>query len=168
MNEIRLLTSADAAAFWAIRREALENAPRAFSSSVQEHLATTVEETAPRLDPKPDGDFVVGGFVDGALSGTAGFHREDRPKTQHKGIVWGVYVKPGARGRGLARAVMTTLIERARTCRGLEQVNLHVVSDQTAARTLYLSLGFEIVGHTPRALKIDGQYADWDQMILWL
>ena len=49
MLEIRLLTSADAAAYWQLRQEMLERAPNAFSASTEEHRATTIEETATRL-----------------------------------------------------------------------------------------------------------------------
>ena len=68
----------------------------------------------------------------------------------------------------MARALFEVLLERARSQPGLEQILLTVAVEQTAAKRLYRSLGFEVFGHERHALKVDGAYVDEDHMVLWL
>jgi ribosomal protein S18 acetylase RimI-like enzyme len=109
---------------------------------------------------------VLGAFVDDQLVGMTGFFRSPEEKTKHKGRVWGVYVKPQHRGKGIARSLMEELLRKVRSQPGLEQVTLAVASGQAAARKLYLQLGFQIYAREPQALKIGEAYADEELMTL--
>jgi ribosomal protein S18 acetylase RimI-like enzyme len=162
--EIRVLTREDAHVFREHRLESLEQDPRAFGESATEHLGLPLETISARLGSSEN--FVLGAFSDGTIVGTAGFFRELREKTGHKGRVWGVYVKPDWRNQGVGRLLLTELVRRARSQPGLEQVTLTVGSDQAAAKRLYISLGFEIFGHERHALKLGESYVDEDHMVL--
>ena len=98
--EIRFLTANDAEAYWNIRLEALECEPEAFGSSPEEHRALPRQEIARRISSDPANNFVVGALVGERLVGTAGFFRSKGLKELHKGHIWGVYVRRGARGPG--------------------------------------------------------------------
>jgi ribosomal protein S18 acetylase RimI-like enzyme len=114
---------------------------------------------------------VIGSFENSRLTGTAGFFRRRHNKERHKGHIWGVYVRPESRGKGMARALMQEVIRRARQMEGLEQVTL-VASAHLPARKLYEALGFESYGVERRSLKIGAQigaeYVDDVLMVLWL
>ena len=56
-------------------------------------------------------------------------------------LVEDVFVRAGARGSGLGRALVAAAIERARE-RGCRRLELDVDEENTPARTLYRSLGF--------------------------
>src|SRR5581483_11802626 len=56
-----------------------------------------------------------------------------------------LYVVPPARGRGLGRALLTAAIEHARA-RGADYMDLATGEDDTAARSLYERLGFDVRG----------------------
>ena len=164
--EIRLLTADDAEAWGQLRLEALSNDPASFADSVEEHLTTTVESTRERLGA---GDatlnFIVGMFEDTKLIATAGFYRYSHLKERHKGHIWGVYVQPESRGKGVARELMQEIMRRARAMNGLEQI-LIVASAHLPARKLYENLGFQAYGIEPRSLKIGTEYVDDVLMIL--
>jgi ribosomal protein S18 acetylase RimI-like enzyme len=166
--ELRLLTVDDAEALWHLRLEALRNDPASFADSAEEHLNTTVETSREFLSKKdPVHNFVVGMFEEGKLSGTAGFFRRSNNKERHKGHIWGVYVRPQSRGKGVARALMQEIIRRAHGIEGLEQVTL-VASANLPAQRLYKALGFESYGIEPHSLKIGAEYVDDVLMILRL
>jgi len=167
--EIRRLMEDDAQDFYRLRLEALEREPGAFSASPDEHRAMTLDMIAKRLgSASGDHNFVLGAIAEDRLVGMAGFFQEEGPKTRHKGHIWGVYVTEGWRGKGIARVLLSELIERARAKPELEQLYLAVAAGLDAAKHLYESLCFEVYGREPRAIKIGGSYVDEELMVLRL
>lgn len=150
---IRPLTPDDAAIYHAIRLEALAAEAGSFATSLAEQADRTLEQVAQTLSETT----VFGGFIDGQLVGTAGYARNAPVKEAHKGLVWGMYLRPSARGGGLAGALLDAVIDHARG--KVEQLTLIVVSDNLPAVRLYESRGFIRWGLEPQALKLaDGRY----------
>jgi ribosomal protein S18 acetylase RimI-like enzyme len=166
--EIRTLNSGDAAAWWRIRLEAIESEPFAFSKSIAEHRATPVEEIARRFENAIPTTLNLGAFENETLVGIVTFMRESAEKERHKGRIYGVYVSHSHRGKGVARALLQTLLDRACADHELEQIQLAVATSQIAAQELYKSFGFKTYGTEPKALKVGSTYVDEEHMILVL
>ena len=112
--EIRVLVSADAEKCQALRLQALQECPTAFSSSYEEERETPLAEVAQRLMP---GHTVVFGAFDGQrLVGTAVLHRETRLKRAHIAVVWGMYVDPDFRKRGVGRKLLDGFLATRQIC----------------------------------------------------
>jgi ribosomal protein S18 acetylase RimI-like enzyme len=161
---VRRLTPADLDAFQALRLRGLRESPAAFGSTYEEEVDRPLERVAQRLSG--GGDSAVYGAFDGggALLGMGGVHREGKLKSRHRAGIWGMYVVPEARGRGLGRALLQALVDHARGMDGVERVELGVEATNTAARALYHAFGFVTYGVQPDAYRADGQ--SWDAELM--
>jgi ribosomal protein S18 acetylase RimI-like enzyme len=152
--EIRRLTQADAALYRNIRLEALSANPEAFGSTFETENAQPLSSFATTLGNAT----VLGAFRDSKLVAIAGFAVQHGQKMAHKGVIWGMYVQPGARKARIGRQLVEAILDLAR--QRVELIQLTVVSDNEQARRLYASLGFLEYGMEKNALKQNGRYYD--------
>jgi len=157
--QIRRLTPADASQFQALRLAGLRDEPLSFASSYDEEKELPACAIEDRLAIKPDrGTF--GAFDGESLVGLVSLGREDMQKLSHKAFIWGMYVKPGSRGKGIARALIGAALSLARSVPELRQVNLCANARNIAAIALYQSMGFKPFGHEPGSMLINGELQD--------
>lgn len=160
---IRALTPDDAASFSALRLRGLLEQPDAFASSHEEEAPWPLAEFERRLQPQP-GAVTFGGFDGAVLTAVVGLVREHHVKLAHKAFVWGMYVAPEHRRRGIGAAILRHALAHAASTFGVRQVNLGVNANNTAALALYRGLGFEVFGLERDFLFVGGQYHDECQM----
>ena len=161
--QIRSLTAADAGLYRTVRLEALELSPEAYGSSYEQESAQPLSWFEQRVSQSD----IFGAFVGGELCGTAGFAMQDSPKKRHKGLLWGMYVRPAARNSGLGRSLVEAVLRHAAE-RAVELVDLTVVSENQPARRLYENLGFVEYGLEKMSLKLSGRYYDEILMVKYL
>lgn len=151
-----------------LRLEALLAEPAAFASSYEDELAFRDEVWRTRLTSayERDGNLTFFAEVDGALIGMAGAGWSSKTKLRHVAEVYGVYVSPNMRGRGLASRLMSRLLAELRSLGWIEKARLDVNVESQAAARLYEKLGFAIVGTARRELKVRGRYYDLHTMEL--
>jgi ribosomal protein S18 acetylase RimI-like enzyme len=161
---VRALRTEDAAQWRELRLEALCTCPTAFAMSYEDALLQDVATFA-SLIPPPDGPNVLfGAFRGDALAGSAGFRVYAGLKQCHKGQLWGVYVDPSWRGRGVGAALVRAVVERARAHVAVLQLSVQI--DNAPARALYRQLGFVPYGIERRALRHAGKDYDDELMAL--
>jgi GNAT superfamily N-acetyltransferase len=157
---VRRLNVDDAGEYLAIRREMLVDSPLSFGSSPEDDRFQSEADVRAAL-ARPAAEYAIVGAFDGdRLVGAAGVHREGRAKTRHVASIWGVYVRPAWRGRGLGKAVSSAAVEVARGWEGVRWVQLAASAAAPAALATYRSLGFVAWGTEPGALLLDGREYD--------
>ncbi len=166
--DIRLLTEHDAEAWWNLRLLGLTTDPVSFAESADEHRRKSIDDVRTFFRSCTPENFVVGGFENNQLVAMAGFYRERHDKFRHKGTIWSVYVREESRGKGMAKALLSDIIQRVRLIEGMEQINLIVSATQPVAKRVYTSIGFKHYGTEPKSLKIGNTYIDDELMVLYL
>jgi GNAT superfamily N-acetyltransferase len=159
---IRRLREDDSMLYREIRLEALRLHPEAFGASFEQEASRPLAFFAERLT----GNAIFGGFADTVLVGTAGLMIQSGAKRVHKGMLWGMYVRAGARGSGLSGRLVDAVIDEALTC--VELIQLSVVADNLVAQRLYASRGFAAYGIEEHSLKVEGRYLDEVLMVKML
>jgi len=152
---IRQLQVDDAAAYAELRRKMLVDSPLAFASSPTDDMFASVEATRDRLRWAPE-SVIFGAFAPD-LVGAVGLYRDRHVKSSHKAHLWGMFVVPGHRRRGIAVDLMNETIQYARSLNEVSWIQLSVSSAAPAARALYERFGFRLWGTEPDALQLDGQ-----------
>lgn len=165
-TRIRQLTPADAEQLFALRREALLDAPFSFSASPQDDRASSVVAVREQLNRAPAS--VVFGAADEQLVGMLGIYRAGQIKAAHVAHIWGVFVQLQWRGRGIAAQLLDAAITYARTLEGVATIQLAVNETTPEAQRLYERFGFRVWGVEPDALRFDGKSTSESHMSLFL
>jgi ribosomal protein S18 acetylase RimI-like enzyme len=156
---IRRLALPDVHAYRALMLEAYERDADAYTSSAAERAALPLAWWESRLANAPQApEIVLGAFHDGRLAGAAGLSFEPREKARHKATLFGMYVHPAARRRGLGRQLVREALAQAKARSGVILVQLTATEGNAAARSLYERCGFVAFGVEPLAMAVGNAY----------
>lgn len=139
----------DAAEYNAFLRRGLEQHPDTLRIAVED------QSNAPFQTPNgDDGATFVAKHASGAWLGVVTVERElGRLKRRHVAWLLRMYVDAAASGAGVGRALLRAALARARSCAGIDKVNLTVAAHNERAVALYGSEGFQVIGREPDAFR---------------
>ncbi len=160
---VRRLTSDDVDLFKDVRQEMFRDQPREFRFDPEDERSVSREQVVNRIAS----DYIVAAFHNENLVAVGGFTRFSGIKLNHRGLIWGMYARPTARGTGAASVVMRALLDHA--AETVELVTLTVIASNPRAVRFYERWGFRVFGTEPRSVKLrDGSYLDENLMALSL
>ncbi len=161
--QIRRLSKSDASLLQECRLRGLSESPEAFLATYADIEGTPLSEV--EMDLADPNIFYLGAFDNASLVGIIRFVRPDRLSRRHTAEVRSVYVRSSHRGQGVAHRLLSSLIEESRQV-GLQSLTLSVLAGNKPALHLYETLGFNVYGREPKAVKKGDEYTD--QLHLWL
>lgn len=125
-----------------IRLQALKSDPDAFASTYERALSRTAEEweDAASSAARGDNQFLAVAVDSGSFVGMAGgFIRPETPMTGH---LYGMWVAPESRSRGIGFGLTNAVVDWAREIEA-EELTLWVVETNRPALALYERAGFK-------------------------
>jgi RimJ/RimL family protein N-acetyltransferase len=165
---VRSAEASDAAAVISLIRDELNT--HEFSVTQPDEFDKTEEEQAQTLEDFADrpGALFLLAEHGGTLIANLSFKNHPRRRMAHHGH-FGIGVSEPWRGRGVGRALITTLLDWAAASQDVEKVCLGVFANNAAAIGLYTSIGFAEEGRRSREFKLGpGRYTDDIQMSIWV
>ncbi len=147
---LRRLTPEDAVAYRAMMLEAYSGTPIVFGTAPHEAVAQPDSWWRARCSADPDSaQLVIGAFDDDKLVGVLGVQFAQRERERHKATLFGMFVKPAARGAGVGRALIEAALEAARAREGVRVAQLAAIDGNDGALRLYERCGFVRWGVEP-------------------
>ena len=132
-----------------------------FLAKEPEEITLTTEEEIEfiRMQNESEGNLFLIGFWDGVYVGNCSFMGMSMLRNKHR-VSMGIALQQKYSGKGIGTKMVETLLSVAKE-KGIEQMELEVVTTNERAIGLYRKMGFEIFGTLPDNMKYkDGSYAD--------
>lgn len=134
---------------------------RIYAAGISDGSATFETET-PSWDEFDAGKLPGHRFVaeyDGAIVGWVAAAPTSK-RAAYAGVVeHSIYIDPAARGRGVGRLLLESLIDSTETA-GIWTIMASVFPENTASLALHAKLGFRVVGTRERIARYRGQWQD--------
>lgn len=164
---IRVLDEDDASAYKALRLRALKETPQAFISTFEVETKKPLSGFVYELSYAQQSPIwgYYGIFIDQKLVGFCQISKVYAVKKTHIANLYNLYVDPHHRGQGLAKKLVTKVLEKAKS-QNIERVFINYLSKNKSARGFYDHLGFKQCGVRPKAAKDGDEYDDEVEMVL--
>lgn len=164
--QYRKLLPQEATAYREIRLESLQYAPDGFGASYEEESLHKKLRFEMFIEQDLPGKSMIGAFAEGLLIGICGFIREEQLRSNHRGIIIQMYVKPEYQNQQIGYNLLKATVAAAFEIPQVEMLTLGVVADNIAANRIYEKFGFEEYGFLKNYYKSGDRYIDHRFMVL--
>jgi len=150
-----------------LRLESLQKYPNSFGSNYEDQKQReklAFENFIENADPE---SFIFGAFEEGNIIGICGFYRNKDENCRHRGEIIQMYVQTQCQGNQVGFNLLSETVLEAFKLKGLEQIELEVMTTVKAANKIYEKLGFQEFGVQKNLYKKEGVYFDQRFMILF-
>ena len=154
MIEIRRLPPERWEDYKKIRLQALKTDSQAFGSSYEEEVLLSEVDWIRRIEN------AIFALEKNEIVGTIVIFYERGLKTRHIASIYGFYVAPEYRGKGIAKKLLAAALEEIRKRGGILKAKLAVNSEQKVAIKVYEDAGFVLAGRMKKELLVDGRFYD--------
>lgn len=145
---IRRLAKNDANELRALRLFALKESPASFGISYKEEKAKSLQETKKDILK----DIILSAFDDeGHMIAVACCHGNVLEKLAHKAHIYGIYVKPEWRSRGIMNCLLRQILRKAQRKHSVMLASITMGNE--IALSCFTKLGFEIHFTEKHALR---------------
>lgn len=158
--KITTLDISDWAEYKALRLKALQDAPMAFTDTLDEAVKNVNEHWIGHLKAEDNNSINLFAQKRDKLVGMIAALFDKREKMKHVAEIVGVYVDPEYRGNGIGSLLMTEIINKIKKRSEIKKINLSVITTQKAAVALYKKFGFKIAGELHQERFLDDKYYD--------
>lgn len=153
---VRPMTSADADAVLAIYQAGLDGGDASFETSAPTWAAFDAGKLPGHRHVAVDGDDVLGWIAVSLVSARA----------VYSGVVeHSVYVRAGARGRGIGRALLDALIASTEAA-GVWTIQSAIFPENTASLALHRAAGFRVIGVREKVARHAARGNRWRDTVL--
>jgi ribosomal protein S18 acetylase RimI-like enzyme len=153
---IKPLTIDDFDIWKAARLEAVRLHPDSFGES----LADVEKQNKSYFAKSLETATILAYFVGDEIAGMIGCFRFTPHNAQHKGVIFGMYVKEKYRRQSIAAQLLDAIEKHAKANFNLVQLQLHVTTQNQKAFPLYKKRGYSVYGTEPKSLLINGKFYD--------
>lgn len=157
--QITRLSSNDVDAFLALRTRGLVDDAPYFRVTAGDDALLGIDYWRVRLDT----DIVLGVLDEKVLVGIGGLTRFVGEKLCHKGLIWGMYIAPQARGGTVSRLLLEGLLQHAQGY--VRQVQLTLMASNVRAKAYYERHGFTVYAIEPASVITPDGPAD--EALMW-
>jgi len=165
---VRRVRADEADELFRLRVRALTCDPDAFDQTVQDAVDKGPGPLAEMIAASVAGrDLALVADDSGSLVGLVLVTHSRRPRSQHRARLWGMWVAPEARSLGVGGELVGGAVDWCRR-RGIEMVDLWVVTDHVGAIRVYERAGFRVCGTARDGMRWQGRPQDEHQMTLHL